>query len=251
MNKEDMTEWLEWHLNRCHFDHIHVVDNDSSFDIESLCNKYDRVSYEKVIGRPRQYLIYDDYINNRSVADWIMPIDDDEFLMLDGFETVADAIEYYANKIPNLELLAVRWKHLFPKKFHTERTGKVLSYCTETHLTLASTFQRIGDLGVKCIVHRSGKIHYQETSENPNGGHIPVHEKCKYANAFDGRPLLGVGFSEFPKDTTDERVRLIHCRFKGYSEYKEKYIKNNTMRISDSIPRSKNFLFNILLDNLP
>ncbi len=253
MTKPDMEEWLNWHINRCHFNHIHIMDNDSGFDLESLCRNYgSKVSYEKIVGRPRQYVLYDDYINNKSHADWIIPIDDDEYLWIaNDLLSVNDAIKYYCKKIPDMNMLAVRWKHMFPKRFHTERTGSVLNYCIQEHVTLASTFQLVGDRGVKTFVCRSGKVHYQETTENPNAGHVPVHECAEFAYGFDGCHVTGVGYDHIPTDTQDEKIRLLHCRFKGYTEYTNKYILQDNYRISDVIPRKKNFLFNCILPTLP
>ena len=252
MNHSDMKEWLEWHLDSVGFDHIHVINNDSKFDLESLCLSFkDKVSYEEIHYHPRQYKLYDFYINNVSKSDWIMPIDDDEYLEISKeFSSVTDVISYYKEQMPDMEMLAVRWKHLFPSKFKTERTGKVLEYCTREHQTLASTFQREGDRGVKALVHRSGKIHYQETCEIPNGGHIPLHEKAEFAYGFDGRKVTGNYFTEFPRDVSNEKIRLIHCRYKGFSDYTEKYILNGAMTVSDKNPRKKQFVFNMLLPSL-
>jgi hypothetical protein len=251
-NEVDMREWLEWHLNKCHFNHIHIMDNESNYDLKSLCEEYkDRVSYELVTGVPRQFILYDDYVNNRSMADWIVPIDDDEYLELSSeFNSINDALNYYENKFPNLQMLAVRWKHLFPQKFHSERNCPVLEYCTKEHLTLASSFHIYGDLGVKTIVKRTGKIHYQERNEMLNRGHVPIHEKTNGAIAFNGSLIIKNSFDTLPIDTTDEKIRLIHCRYKGYTDYKTKYIDNTVVKIGDKNHPPKKFLFNSLLEKL-
>ena len=129
LTPEDLREWLDWHLYKVKFDRVHIFDN--SGKLKEVCDSYGyRVSYERVYGHPRQYKLYDSYVNVHSSARWVMPIDDDEFLWLDGFDSVRDAIGYYKNKLPHMMMLGVRWKHLFPEKFHSERTGKVLDYCT-------------------------------------------------------------------------------------------------------------------------
>lgn len=252
MNERDMNEWLNWHIDICHFDHIHIFDNDSNFDLKSVCGQYhDKVSYEAIHGYPRQYAIYDDYVNNRSTAEWVMPIDDDEYLELSNdFSSVAEAISYYKDQMPDMEMLAVRWKHLFPVKFKTERTGNVLDYCTREHLTLASLFHNMGDRAVKTIVHRSGKIHYQERNEIINRGHIPLHENATFAYGFDGTKLVKNSFDQIPQNTENEKIRLIHCRYKGYSDYLNKYILNEGITISDKEPHKKQFKFNYILPTL-
>jgi len=251
-NEVDMREWLEWHLNRCHFNHIHIMDNESNYDLKSLCEEYkDKVSYEFVTGIPRQFVLYDNYINNSSTADWVIPIDDDEYLEFSNeFNSVNEVLNYYENKFPNLQMLAVRWKHLFPKIFHSERIGPVLEYCTETNLTIASCFHNYGDRGIKTFVKRTGKVHYQERSEIVERGHVPLHEKTTGAIGFDGTIITKNCFDKIPDDITDEKIRLIHCRYKGYSDYKSKYIDNIVMKIGDKTPTPKKFIFNMLLNKL-
>ena len=245
LNADDLDEWIGHHLD-IGFEHIHVFDN--SLKLKPECDKYgDRVSYQPVHGHPRQYRLYDAYINGMSEAEWVMPIDDDEFMWLDGFTDINEAIDYYGKKLPHMMMLGVRWKHLFPKKFHSERTGKVLDYCTEENPELASKFIRLGDRGIKTLVRRYGDIHYEETWENPSGGHVPKHTCFYGAVMCDGSAVLGCGI---PNGTvlTDERIRLLHCRYRGYSDWMKKSVECRT--VCDSYPREKNFEFNRMLDNL-
>ena len=249
LNEKDLTEWLDHHINYCKFEHIQVFDNESNYDVKSICEKYSNVDYELVEGKARQYKIYNDYIENHCKAKWVMPIDDDEYLTFsDEFESIYDAISYYENKFPHMNMLAVRWKHLFPKKFHTERTGKVLDYCTEENPELAKTFMHLGDGTVKTIVKRYGKIYYEETCENPAGGHVPKNSTFYGALLSNGQSVTGCGILEAPKELEDEKIRLIHCRYKGYTEYKEKI--KDVITISDKNHHKKNWKFNELLDTL-
>ena len=252
MNENDMKDWILWHIEKCKIDHIHFINNDSKFDLESLCKHFkDKVSYEEFHGIPRQYKLYDEYINYKSKSEWIIPIDDDEYLEISKeFDSVGSVIEYYKDCFPDIEMLAVRWKHLFPLKFKSERDCSVLDYCVREHLTLASTFQSIGDMGIKTFVHRSGKVHYQETWENPEGGHVPLHEKANCAIGFDGSKIRGNSFHSIPLDRSNEKIRLIHCRYRGYSDYLNKYDNNTSIRISDKEPREKKFIFDTLLPSL-
>ena len=249
LNEKDLTECLDHHINYCKFEHIQVFDNESKYDVKSICEKYPNVDYELVEGEARQYKIYNDYIENHCKAKWVMPIDDDEYLTFsDEFKSVYEAICYYENKFPHMNMLAVRWKHLFPKKFHTERTGKVLDYCTEENPELAKTFMHLGDGTVKTIVKRYGKIHYEETCENPAGGHVPKNSTFYGALLSNGQSVTGCGILEAPKELEDEKIRLIHCRYKGYTEYKEKI--KDVITISDKNHHKKNWKFNELLDTL-
>lgn len=246
---DDLREWLDHHLYKVQFERAHVFDNTKTGNLKEVCDSYGpRVSYERVYGYPRQYRLYDSYVNCHSTARWIMPIDDDEFLWLDGFENVGEAIEYYKRKLPHMMMLGVRWKHLFPERFHSERTGKVLDYCTVENPKLAQTFMHLGDRGIKTIVERYGDVHYEETWENPAGGHVPKHTCFYGAVMCDGSACLGCGV---PEGTVlaDERIRLLHCRYKGYSDWKAKSADNRT--VCDSSPSPVRFMFDSLLENLP
>jgi len=250
---EDMREWLDWHLYRCGIDHIHIFDNGLDFDLSELSKYYgDRISFEKVEGKPRQYALYDEYILKKSEAQWIMPIDDDEYLNFSPeFKKLIDVIQYYRKKIPLLNMLAVRWLHLFPESFQTEREGMVLKYCTRPNPYLATRFMHLGDRAVKTIVRRYGHIHYEETWENPAGGHVPKNSIAIGARMFDGTIINGCGLTKVPEDIKDEKIRLLHCRYKGPKDWMKKYGNadplKNCVRVSDKEPKPKFFEFNYLL----
>jgi hypothetical protein len=242
-----LKEWIEHHLD-CGFDHIQVFDNDSDYDVKAICDQYDKVDYEKVSGVIRQYEIYNNYIK-KSQAKWIMPIDDDEYLIFSSeFKNIYEAICYYENKFPHMNMLAVRWKHMFPKKLHTEREGKVLDYCTEENTDLATKFMYLGDRTIKTIVKNYGYIHYEETQENPAGGHVPKNSTYLGAVLYNGEAVLGCGIHELPKDTTDEKIRLLHCRYKGYTDYINK--SRNCITISDKVHKVKHWQFDEMLEYL-
>ena len=147
-----------------------------------------------------------------------------------------------------MKMLAIRWKHLFPKKFHTERTGKVLDYCTEPSGEYANLFG-CGNKGIKCIVKRDSNIHYEETRENRSGGHIPIHYGNNKAFLFNGKQVYGCSCQpDISRNNEDERIRLLHCRYKGYSEYKKKM--QEVVTVSDATPRKKHFKFDDILETL-
>lgn len=257
LDETDLDEWIDWHLNVCGFDHIQIFANDLQFNVKKYSSKYDdsRVTIVAKPGKVRQYQIYNDYLANQSSAKWVMPIDDDEYLSIsDEFHNIYEAIQYYEHKMPHLDMLAVRWKHLFPKKFHAERNGSVLAYCTEENKSLAVSFTKGGDRTVKTIVKRYGRIHYEETDENPYGGHVPKHSCTFAAKTFDMTNVNSTSLSEYPIDTADEKIRLLHCRFSGLAQWNRKYNNDdsnlNCMKICDIVPKPKKFLFNSLLPYL-
>lgn len=244
LNPDDLREWLDHHLYKCKFDRIHVFDNESEFDIKSVCTEYgDRVTYELIEGQAYQYRLYDSYVECRSNAEWIIPLDDDEYLDIGEFDSVYDGIMYYRDKFPHMDLLSIRWKHLFPKKFKEKRTGKVLEYCTEENPELAKKFMWLGDGAVKTFVRRYGNIHYEETWENPCGGHVPKCSVFFGSLLCDGRTIQGVGIPDCPYSLEDERMRIIHCRYKGPDHWYKKCGKDGYLTVSDSVQRRKLFKF--------
>lgn len=249
LNPADLDEWLDWHLNRCKFDRIHIFDNESPYDIKSVIGKYgEKITYELVEGAPRQYRLYDRYVNYQSNAEWIMPIDDDEYLDIGKFNSIYSAVLYYRNKFPHMDMLGVRWKHLFPKELLSERNGKVLDYCTEMNPELAMSFTSLGDGGIKTIVRRCGAIHYEETWENPAGGHVPKNSVFLGALLCNGVNIRGCGVPQyaFTDMLEDEGIRLLHCRYKGLSHYKEKMSKG-ARSVSDAISRERRFKFDDIM----
>ena len=80
-NANDFATWLDWHLNYIKVDHIAIYDNESPIAIERMIKKYgDKISYTKVYGTPHQADIYTDHIAHVSEAQFVLPIDDDEFI---------------------------------------------------------------------------------------------------------------------------------------------------------------------------
>lgn len=236
----DFKDWLNYHL-KIGFDKVSIYDNDSTVDLESICKQYTEVEYQKVHGYIRQFQIYDEHFK-KSKADWIMPIDSDEYLWLD-FTNIQEAL-HYLNNIYHWGMYAIRWKHLFPKEFHSERNCSLLEYCTVENRTLASLFN-YGDNGVKTIVKNDGEIHYQEREEIRDRGHIPIHSKYPYARTLTGLSLNrnlvpGTAYND------SERIRLLHFRYTGYSEYKKK----DWTSISGKEPVNKRYKFTDILELL-
>ena len=241
---EVFEEWLSYNLARG-FDRISIYDNESEVNIKDICDKYPKVSYTKIEGIPRQYLIYDEHFK-KSNADWILPLDDDEYLWFTGFNNIKEVVDCYKEAYPDLGMLAIRWKHLFPKIFHSERKGYVLDYCTEENSVLASLFPR-GDNCIKTLVRNDGTVHYQETWENPNRGHVPNHSKYPCAITVNGEP---VKYNICKKFIEDEPVRILHCRYTGYSDYLKKISSQYTISDSEHILKKDKYKFNKILELL-
>ena len=254
--ESELRFWINYHL-RIGFDHIHIFDNESQYDCKSVCLEYgDSVSYEFISGGARHYKIFDSYVNSDNCkSEWIIPIDDDEYFELNTniCNNVYECLDWYISKFPDSQMFAIRWKHLFPKKFHSECTTNILEYCTEENKNLASKFQTMGDRGIKTFVRRSAPIHYEEREENPFGGHVPSHNLCNGARLYNGQIIKKCSCSAFPKEP-NEPARLIHCRYKGYSWYKTKNkdILENKLCLDNNsgLIYTKDYKFNEILEEL-
>ena len=255
LTENGLREWIEHHLGMG-FDHIHIFDNESPYPCKDICEEYkDKVSYQFISGNARHYAIFNDYINSdKCQSEWVIPIDDDEYFIINQkIKNVNACIDWYTSKFPNQNMFAIRWKHLFPKVFHTECDGPILSYCTEENPILARSFQRMGDKGIKTLVRRYGKIHYETTEENPSGGHVPKHTVSEYALLYNGEKITRCSCRDLNHDET-EPARLIHCRYKGYTWYINKnkdIIKSNReLDNSSGKPYTHYYRFNDILETL-
>ena len=207
-NRADFDEWVQHHL-LLGFSHVHVFDNETLFDLESACKKYgDNVSYEKVEGHVCQYALYEKYIKGCN-AEYVMPIDDDEYLSLGPFKSIGELMEHFGRP----DCFGIRWKYMFPKDFGRVRNVPVLRYCTENDTTASRFF--FGDNGIKCIVKCSEFVCYMDSVESMRRNHIPVTKTDAGALLWYGRRTT----SQTVRDLKDEPVRLLHCPYKGYDEF--------------------------------
>lgn len=152
-NPQDFADWLHWHIDVVKIDHIVVFDNESPVNIKTICNKYsDKVQYERVIGWPNQYSLYNTYINDHSSAEWVLPIDDDEFLWIsDKFSDINKALSFYKNQWPDMLKFSIGWRNLFPVKYQDVRSKPIIENATAWS-DIASSFWQSGNKPVKTAV---------------------------------------------------------------------------------------------------
>ena len=206
--ESDFDEWVHHHLS-LGFSHVHVFDNGTVFDLEDACKKYwDSVSYEKVEGRVCQYTLYEKYIKVCN-AEYVMPIDDDEYLSLGPFKSIGELMEHFGKP----DCFGFRWKYMFPKRFNKVRNMPVLEYCTEQNEAATRFF--FGDNIIKCIVKCSEFVRYMDADESMSRNHIPVTKSETGALLFDGTRTK----FQRVKGIDNEPVRLLHCPYKGHDEF--------------------------------
>ena len=223
-NLTDFQDWLHWHLDIVGFDHCHIFDNESLVDIKSVCDKYgDRVSYEKIVGWPDQYNLYNRYINNESPAWWVLPIDDDEYLSMNGFKNVSEMIVKYQKLWPDMNKLSIRWKNMFPNDPLAERGERsLLDFCKNTNENWAKLFDG-GNKPVKTFVKTTNRVLYDV---NTNQTHNPISLN-RPSYLCNGERLVGNWYNG---PDTDSEVRLMHFQYKSKKEWIWKC--NNRNRVS-------------------
>lgn len=242
-NVSDFDEWVAHHLH-IGIDRIAIFDDSTAFDLKQASAKYEgRVDYAKATTR-EQYKLYSDFVS-KSKADWVLPLDDDEYLWIDNrFKTIQDVLNHYERKLGTLYVFGIRWKYLFPKKFHSERNCNVLSYCTEENDWLATRFSGHGNRVIKCMVRPSAFERYMDADESRLRNHIPVSNMTNGATLTDGT-LAKV---QIVKPPANEYIRLIHCPFKGYSDYMQK--RETLYSVCDSKHNKRRYAFDLQLENL-
>lgn len=111
-------DWLNWHLNIIKVDHIVLINNTN--DTDSLLSEYidehkNKIQYIKLPGNLNQAELYTEYVNN-SEAEWVLPIDDDEFLYISKKfnHNLNEYLNYLYNKNQNYKY-SFCWHMLFNK----------------------------------------------------------------------------------------------------------------------------------------
>lgn len=230
LRESDFDEWVKHHLS-LGFSHVHVFDNDTLFDLDSAFRKYgNSVSYEKVDGHVCQYTLYEKYIKECD-AEYVMPIDDDEYLSLGQFKSIVELIEYFGKP----DCLGIRWKYMFPKNFKSIRNVPVLEYCSENDKVAANFFG--GDRSIKCIVKCSEFVRYMDADESMSRNHIPVTKSECGALLYDGKRTK----VQRVNDIDNEPVRLLHCPFSGLNEFlgTRGLTRNGVAHINKTIRRGR------------
>lgn len=211
-NLQDFKDWMHWHLDVVGFDCVHVIDNESTVDIKSVCDSYgDRVTYELVKGWVRQYDLYNRYVNTQARAYWVLPIDDDEFLYMKNFDNVNDMLMYYQDKWKDMNKLSIRWLNMFPKNPLDDRCNKsLMEFNTEVNEKWANLFDG-GNKPVKTFV-KSCNVNYDEKTGQT---HNPISFN-KLSYMCNGERLKG---NWYYGPDTDEDVKLLHFQYKSAKEW--------------------------------
>lgn len=248
--EDELKCWLDWHLNIINVNKITIFDNESEIDIRSLCHAYgDRVSYNYISGWPNQYKLYNDYINT-SKSDWILPIDDDEYLYI-GKEYSNDCntfiksfySKYHKNKC------YIMWLNLFSKEYQKEKSDLFINthtfYSYEACNNMSTVWKQDNGYG-KCFFRNQDGLKYEYRLFGRRWvGHSPKclngDDDLLTSNGIKREEDRVVNLNEI----VDPSCFIAHYQFKNKRDWE---IKCNRTRISTQKLniRNKVFLYDLL-----
>lgn len=154
---ENFKLWLFWHLEILNFDCVIIIDNDAKIDIKEISKPYkDRVIYNKISGKIAQYKIYNDFLNNNDLIDWVLFIDDDEFLYIsdkfnnkiknvldlykDSYKLSVSSLIMRSEKILNDKMNFINDAiYTIPLDFYENKLIKSIVNCNIGHIFIDST----------------------------------------------------------------------------------------------------------------
>lgn len=162
-NEKRLREWLDWHITKIKVDHIYIYDNESSFSFDGILHDYGNiVSYEKVLGKAHQAEIYTNHVQKISNAQYVLPIDDDEYLY-SYFNLIQYLRRMQPVKLPITEML-------FAPGEPMEYKSDLPVIETNDHIVYKNLLRE--NLEVKTIVNTSYNHTYVDlekyTRENPS-----------------------------------------------------------------------------------
>lgn len=157
-------QWIYWHKYIVGFDKIVIADNKSALCLNEICKMFDGVEYFDARLYKNQSDFYNDYLSIYNEAEWVLPIDDDEFLYIpDQYD---NKINTYIEKsgINKYSKVSFQWKSMYADNLYNNRPIDVIEYAQycnpiETELEIGNVIWRSG--WVKTLLHADkNTVHY-------------------------------------------------------------------------------------------
>lgn len=221
-----LREWFDWHLG-LGFDHIIIGLNDDEFK-PLITNP--RVTYKNYSGIDKlQTLAYTEmYQEYRDQFDWLLFIDIDEFVMLDGFDTIQDFLSGF-----DCDEVRISSKHFSDgDMLDTDGDYRVVDRFTQPYYTSADTFvksfinTRVG-LGERKVY---GHGIYSKDLDARNA----LGDPCESTNQHTSRIVHQVCWlNHYPTKTIGEYIRQKMFRGgpngnpKRYSDWERYFFRTN------------------------
>lgn len=167
-NENELDAWLSWHFNKVNVDHIHIYDNESTVNMLNVLKKYgNRVSYTRVNGTPHQADIYTQHVREISEAQYVLPLDDDEFIIS------SIDIKAYLKRVTPVKLSI--GSLLFVPEHEMAEPNDHIYLETNTHLVNGKLRE---NREVKTIVNTSYSHFYYDVKRYEDNHPNPIYENC-------------------------------------------------------------------------
>ena len=212
-------EWVEHHL-KLGFDEIILADNDDTFLLPEIIDN-PKVTHKDYTGvercQPKAYTEL--YLENRDRFNWLLFIDIDEFVMLDGYDNIKDFLEPFS-----CDVVRISCKHFDDNdELDTDGDYRVVERFTHPYLTDLDTF-------VKSFINTRVEL-----------GDRKIYGHGIYDKTLDARNVLGDECENYNQHThriIHQICWLNHYPTKTIGEYmRQKYNRgganNNSYRYSD------------------
>ena len=232
-NKLDFDLWLKYYksLGAC----VHIIDNESSIDIDSSSWSQVGDSYERIEGWPNQWKLFDDILNQNwygfQYGDYIIFADDDEYFWFNGDAKTVINNEF---KRTQLDLLCVPQIYISSQKLEKQRSGP---YVLDNYY-IRHDFSSQG----KAVIYYNPNMKYCFSKNNKEIGHIPF---LKYPGSKEWIRMAKVIGSDITKDSTygitdhKANLRLYHYHLKSIDDWNKKWARGSAA--CDNQPYSEDF----------
>jgi len=207
-------EWIEYH-KYIGVERFYLVDNGSTDDTKEILKKYvddGIVEYSFDDGTQLQLRVYNQIIeHHRKDTQWIAFIDVDEFIYLEGKESIKEFLKEYEDN----NAIGVNWICVGPTSIRNKPEGFVIDNYTE-----ALSLDCLKNLHIKSIVQTDKTIGF---SVNPHAaryydGNPAVDENH---NLINGNECIYSGEMKYAFSDTNStnKIAIIHYNTKSIEEY--------------------------------
>lgn len=215
-----LVEWITYHKYIVGFDDIVIYDNDSQDCSVEMLEKLSDLGlckfhhWNRVFNKQPQKTAYEHCINEyKNDFEWVCFLDLDEFLVLKGYQSINDCLEYFN---PLCDCIVANWR-MFNSGGQTDfSSGLVTERFTQC------TIPQHSFNGVAKSISRISKI--KRVDE-----HIPLMAEGSKIYHIDSRELIlksPGGKRRFPsRQISHENAQINHYYCKSNVEYKAKKVR--------------------------
>lgn len=227
-SENDFRCWYLYHKKLFNA-HFIIIDNESSIDIKNIIEHTDE--YIKITGFPNQYALYNDILNNSdyfSNGDYVITIDDDEYLYYDGTQ---ESFIKILNQSPT-DVISIPQILISTHKLAKERVSTFPMPIT--HLYIREDYANV----CKSIVRWNGCCIYNYNKSDKVGvfGHVPCINGNKMITSTPHINNNDVSFDTFENSAFaiidySSKLKLFHYHIKSEYDWNKKIQRGSAATI--------------------